>query len=867
MAFHPFRWFRKHQKVIWGFLVILCMVTFVFMSGTGSRGDIFDRLVSMVRGRRTTTPVTQLYGATVDLKQLRELGQQRLLAYQAEKDAKQLAFNQVAQELEELNKSRLNKPIDVKDLDQQGPKRVKLEAEARSLQPFDPQFEPAIRGALTQTETLLDFLVWRHQADKLGIQLTAEDVGAELRRRTSGRVGLDEVVKLLRGRSQLTEDTIRTALAEEFRVALAQEALLNSEPLSLFPTRTSPLLSEAPAPVTPYEFWKHFEKERTAVDLALVPLPVEPPANPAPLTSQDLREVEAMYQVYKDKEAQPEKAEPGFKVPRRVKVGWVTARPDAPYYQKLAGQALQSLRVATAVGSALGTSVQTGLPAVADGTFLGQYYHMNQHPWGEHRFDVAGLAQADYPLSVYTIRAHPEESAALVGALAAGGAPVASSLGGLMAYQAGASTRNAGDKELQALVAQDLKEKRIPYGLGLLGVPETAGLLPAGLTVAGLAAHGNDTVQSLPSTTAVVRELVEQRVQARLALNLADANLHAFQTDLDRERARGANAEERAKSAAEAIAKGLETYHLEAMPKPMTEARDRYDLPRAPGLAPLKEALLSRWGAMPAEQVDETFANAFFQGQGDYDPKVWPPGASLVEALEPSRFGMQFPPQRREPDPDVFLVWRTEDKPAYVPSYDEVKERVIAAWRRQKARSATADEAAKLREAFAKTGGDFAKVVQLAAEKNKPRPIELKGIARMVPEPLPVAGQHRYQAYQFPEDLKQQAGADWVNELVDKLKTKGDTLVLHDRPEKTYYVAVLLDRIEPSLRTFHDAYRDMALSSTSDQLLEQYLRERQTDYRKEFLTQLRVEAGAGPDGKYKLDPDYLKMQEGRGGEE
>ena len=46
MAFNPFRGFRKHQKVIFGGLTILCMVTFV-MCGSMGRGDFFETVAQM----------------------------------------------------------------------------------------------------------------------------------------------------------------------------------------------------------------------------------------------------------------------------------------------------------------------------------------------------------------------------------------------------------------------------------------------------------------------------------------------------------------------------------------------------------------------------------------------------------------------------------------------------------------------------------------------------------------------------------------------------------------------------------------------------------------------------------------------------
>jgi hypothetical protein len=871
MAFHPFRWFRKHQKVIWGFLVVLCMITFVFMSGTGGRGDIFDRLVQMVRGRRGTTPVTQLYGATIDTRQLQDLKQERRLARVALQTALQVAGERIQKDLNELN-AEPKKGIEPKDIAANFQKRQELQSKQQALmfKGFAYQMEDQT-GARTQTDGLLDFMVWQHQADKLGIQLTEDDISAELRRTTSDLAGLNDVLPLMLRSGQLTQPQVVKALGDEFRVQLAKETLLNYEPENPFMGQSSSPLKQVPAPVTPYEFWKYFEKERTAVDVALVKVPVDVPSSQGPLTGQDDREIQAMYSRYKDQEARPDQAQPGFKVPRRVKVGWVTARPDSEYYHKLAGDVAKlayflrkGLAPATALPNGLPTAVQSLLPALHDPAFLvgaDAHYDIMKRPWGDRRFEMAGLAQADFPLSVYTTRVHAEDPASLVGALATGQGPLAS-LSGLTAYQVGAYQRNAKDKDLEALVAREIKEKRIPYGVSLLGFgADTAGPLPlqAGLTLAALTAYGNDAPQYIPPEAPVIHELVEQTVLSGLAVELADANLRAFQKDLDRERTRGANAEERAKSAADWIAKGVEKYHLEAMPKPMAEARDRYDLPKAPALEPLQEALRQRPGTSTPEQIEKEFTDTFLQGQGDYDPKVWPPGASLGGDQGPQQFGP------RPADRDVFLVWRTEDKAAYVPPFDQMKDEVTAAWRLQKARIATGDEAEKLKEELGKTGGDIARVRQLAAEK-KYEVRELRGVARKVPEPVPVPNQHRYQAYPFPSDIKY-PGADWVNEMVDKLKNKGDTIVLADRPEKAFYVAVLLDRIEPSVRTFHDVYKEMAQSPTNDQLLQEYLREREMNYRQDFVTRLRIEAGAGPDGRFKFTPEYLKMQEGRGGEE
>src|SRR5215467_2947706 len=108
MALHPFRSFRKHQKVIWGILVIVCMITFVLMSGSG-RGDIFDRISHWVRSSRGGTPVTTLYGRSVDTRQLDEVRRESELTQRVIGTALRMANDQIQRELGPLQEQMKNK--------------------------------------------------------------------------------------------------------------------------------------------------------------------------------------------------------------------------------------------------------------------------------------------------------------------------------------------------------------------------------------------------------------------------------------------------------------------------------------------------------------------------------------------------------------------------------------------------------------------------------------------------------------------------------------------------------------------------------------------------------------------------------------
>ena len=74
-------------------------------------------------------------------------------------------------------------------------------------------------------------------------------------------------------------------------------------------------------------------------------------------------------------------------------------------------------------------------------------------------------------------------------------------------------------------------------------------------------------------------------------------------------------------------------------------------------------------------------------------------------------------------------------------------------------------------------------------------------------------------------------------------KQMGDTIVLPDQPEGTYYVAVLIDKVNPSMTEFYRVYQDSSSKAPKkDPLLTQFERERQDKYRQDFMDRLRQDA-------------------------
>src|SRR5688572_22748902 len=65
MAFNPFHGFRKHSKVIFAILTIICMLTFV-LAGNFAGGDALDWLVRAVGGSgRRGDVIARQYGKKV----------------------------------------------------------------------------------------------------------------------------------------------------------------------------------------------------------------------------------------------------------------------------------------------------------------------------------------------------------------------------------------------------------------------------------------------------------------------------------------------------------------------------------------------------------------------------------------------------------------------------------------------------------------------------------------------------------------------------------------------------------------------------------------------------------------------------------
>src|SRR5205807_7670506 len=77
MAFNPFHGFRKHSRVLFAILTIICMITFVLSFG---RGDFFEWVAGLVGAGKKGDVYTELYGKKVYEADLRDRQNDRRLS-------------------------------------------------------------------------------------------------------------------------------------------------------------------------------------------------------------------------------------------------------------------------------------------------------------------------------------------------------------------------------------------------------------------------------------------------------------------------------------------------------------------------------------------------------------------------------------------------------------------------------------------------------------------------------------------------------------------------------------------------------------------------------------------------------------------
>ncbi len=614
MAFNPFHTFRKHQKVLFAGLIGVSMVTFILCSGFSGGGDFGGWLqqVAQAFGAKNRAAAT-VYGQSYQPRDLELVRQQRVLA----NEFMALAVNQAQENLfrdlfenkkyadllqqmqdvivpEQFRKfgnnpmflSQFFSPqfagqpqirFQLQDLKRRLEEAKKTD-EATVLGQYLQSLEQATRnrqrgelyfGGTTKQPDLLDFLIWKHQADRLGIQYSKDDfvrfVQREVERETFKRftdTDSRKVSAMLRQRySSIPPDLLIQAVGDEFRVRLAKLAL-GYDP----EYRTGP--------ATPYQYWNYFKEQRTENQVDVLPIPVRTPSGDleadwaktidklGPPSQQELVD---LFNKYKDREYDPKGREPGFKQPRRVQAEWVKARADAPHFQREAAR--------------LTDLIESLSPGAYNARLLADYsaYREQLPTW------TAPIFHDFYRLHDSSLWSPPSVVATVaLAALTGKGAPLAAATG------------------THAMLLSKELQTRVHIGSSWI----LAGASPL---LSALGTSATWVPSELPMEA--VRGQTMDRIRNEMARELVTGTLDQLKADIQKQK----------KLPADAVKK----YDLRE--GGMNEARNRFGLPDDKGLEPFREAYRKDTFFNPQNEAssNEQFAKLFLDLKGTDEPAVW----------------------------------------------------------------------------------------------------------------------------------------------------------------------------------------------------------------------------------------------------
>ncbi len=160
-------------------------------------------------------------------------------------------------------------------------------------------YRPAPFGGL-KTRDMVDALILQHEADRLGIP-TGPEIGRDLLKQvTQGQMNRDLFEELLaRSNTRVSGDQMLSDLANQVRLMKVRGLI------------GGPM-------VTPFDVFRAYRDQRETVAAKLVEVPVEKFLAQVP--EPTAQEIQAYYDQYKDVLPAPDRATPGFKVPRQIQV-------------------------------------------------------------------------------------------------------------------------------------------------------------------------------------------------------------------------------------------------------------------------------------------------------------------------------------------------------------------------------------------------------------------------------------------------------------------------------------------------------------------------------------------------------------------
>ena len=600
MAFNVLHTFQKNRRFWMATILMVCMVSFVFC--TGMKGDMAERLSNMFSGKGTA--VFQIDGHTYGTQQLYELRTQRNLANKLLINCSDMAIKKLNKQFFELDKKQDAAPG--KEAQARVERLTEIEALRQSI--ALKKSRPRYFDGGVKYDDLVEFTMWQAVADKLGIYIDEDHVKYLYYLEFYAlRVPLDEQEINLVERETLRDfrdgnsALIRKAVTEEFRVRIAQEAVLLSQPLQMFGRQRQegvgikPVDPDKPdvirAPITLAQLWDQFKQTRAEFDVTLLPLDVDKFMKNVQAEPTE-EEKQAFFDKYKDKAADPSAEARGLQMPARVKIEYLMADPASPAYLESA-KVVESLKLMdpfapdVALSPLATASRYWAIQAQHRIDLQNQYDNLGRNDQ-QGNYTAAPFSERDCttPILVWMAKRHPEAAAHLIGNTFL---TPTDGLGALAGYVAWGATKEH-KEEVDAAVQAELKRRAPLYAtvfaasatgfpLDIVAPYMLLDLRPTGVPQFPLyAIPMNLPLEAVQKeieeifTRRAAEEKAQQNMQiARAALEKADGNDEKFKREL----------------------KKLEPdLKLTYGPADKAVAVNRYSADTAPELEPLRKAYL-----------------------------------------------------------------------------------------------------------------------------------------------------------------------------------------------------------------------------------------------------------------------------------
>ncbi len=795
MAFNPFSSFQKNQKFWMATILFLCMTTFVFCSGTG--GDFGDRIMKWLRPRGSA--VAYLDGKLYR-NDLYELRTDRNLANELMRKCADLALKNVSKKLADESAKPLGN--DKREMEARRASLVRWQGIQETL--LDRVRSPRYFDIGVKYDDLIEFKLWQIQANRLGVNLSEQNVKDLFFMEFMGEITLEDIdrseMEVSRGGSgQINSARLRRVVGEEFRVRLAELVCLKAQPLAFFtrkgdfnePKFADPTFpDQIRAPLSLAQLYDFYKTKRSEYDVSLIPVHVQDflAKVPAP-TDAELNRYFDDHKKQKYDPASPELAG-GLELPHHVKIEMLIADPTSPAYK--AG--VKSKLWLEGIAPWAFTPGQSPLMAAARaGAFAAAEKHLLQRQYesvSQYRFEGSSLQDRDLvtPMVAYLAHKRPEAAASYL-ASSLSFDPIGGTANALAGYLAwGALKNEAVIADAEALEAK----RRLPIYKDFFAIttsrnPYAALGAFAALPIADLRVP----VLPLPVVAKDIQEMVERRMAETWAVN----NMRTIRKEFDK----AVNS-----SPASVAAKIRQILQQHVGPLKLThvvteKAHNRFTIADAKELAPLKKAFEKyvdqiNWfegrEATPEKMLREGdfyklfFDNERFAAGAHLKPAAWPPTIALNSLQMRQREQRQQFNKRPEiagdvdadvralmlqqmKDPakqageyDLFskaekpiLFWKSTDKPSDFPDkIEQVRDRVVDGVKREQARDKEAMPLVKsIAEQLQSVGGAYGnELLRTLAAKASRELITLRQVAPLHVER--VGFKREYSAYPIPRE-------------------------------------------------------------------------------------------------------------------